>query len=182
MGRFRFIFSLQKRLSRVWELVRLPSIPRHQHIVRVCKPKYVEDGEIIPQAFEPKVGEFYLSVHWLEYFQKGVSFQEGFDRLRDFLASSALGDLKPQKKGKLAALRVGCLGDSREEGIRVNFKCKHAPRVGRPWLKAGEGHLCTEPGFDPHSGIYTFPWKGAEQLAVQQFLLSKVIYEEVAKK
>jgi hypothetical protein len=150
-------------------------------VVRICKPKHVQKGEVTPQAFEPVKNEQYLSVHWLEYFQDDSPFHESFDRLRDFLVSSPFKDLKPQKDGRLLALSVGGLSDFRKGNKLVRFKCKHVPRV-KPWLKIGHNHSADTPGFDPHSGVYAMPWSGAELLAVQQYLLSKVIYQESGKR
>lgn len=175
----RFVVSLRERILRCWQLRRFPSIPPSHHIVRICKPKYVQNGEITPQAFEPIKDEDYLSVHWLEYLNGDKDLAAGFDNLRAFLTVSRFNDLKPQKTGRLAALLAG--GFAAPPAVGVRFKCKHVARE-QPCLSDGRGHQNTESGFDPHAGVYTLPWKGAELLAVQQYLLSKVIYHEPAKK
>lgn len=175
---FRFVVSLRERILRWWQLRRLPSIPSQHHVIRICRPKHIQNGQITPQAFEPVKDEGYLSVHWLEYLNDDKDLPTGLDNLRNFLTTSRFGDLKPQKTGKLAALLAG--GFDAPPGA-VRFKCKHVPRE-KPALLDGCGHQTTDHGFDPHAGAYTLPWKGAELLAVQQYLLSKVVYHEPAKK
>lgn len=61
--------------------------------------------------------------------------------------------------------------------------CLHEPRTKPPAvpLPCGIGSEPNDPRFDPHSGIYTFPTRGAESLAVQQFLLSRVVHVEPGK-
>lgn len=178
MRALRLVVSVRERIHRCWELIRLKTIPSGNHVVRICKPKYVQNGEITPQAFEPVEDEGYLSVHWLEYMDGPQPLPTAFDRLRDFLMQSRFQDLKPQKSGRLAALRAGELGSSPEQ---VRFVCKHVARE-RPEIRDGRGRGFDEPGYDPHSGVYSLPWKGAELLAVQQYLLSKVVYHEAGKK
>ncbi len=178
MRELRLIVCVRERIYRWWQLARLRSIPSEHHVVRICKPKYVQNGEIIPQAFEPVKNEGYLSVHWLEYIDDAQTLPSAFDKLRDFLVSSRFNDIKPQKSGRLAAL---CSGDLETRHERVRFVCKHVPRE-EPDLPNGKGHQFADPGYDPHAGVYTLPWSGAEQLAVQQYLLSKVVYHEAGKK
>jgi len=89
-------------------------------------------------------------------------------------------EFKPTAKGKLAVLRVGELVDFTKDGKTTGFVCKHMPRE-KNGPKFGEQYDFRTAGFDPHSGIFTLPLEGAELLAVQQYLISKIIYSEPGK-
>ncbi|WP_406867750.1 hypothetical protein [Paraburkholderia fungorum] len=164
----------------MWQIKLLRDVPVDHHVVRVCRPKHVDKGQITPQAFEPVQDEGYLSVHWLEYLSEEDGLPEGFQLLRQFLVQSRFGDLKLQKSGKLAAIPVQSLTTISEPSLAVAFRCKHVPREA-PSLASGVDRQISDHGFDPHSGVYSLPWKGAELLAVQQYLISKIIHEEPSK-
>jgi hypothetical protein len=127
-------------------------------------------------VFSPNPGEIYLSVHWLEYFHPLDSFPTALARLRDFLLSNPAPQVRPQKSGKLAVLQVGSI----HRWGRNHFRCRHVPMC-TPAFRTGVGQSPKDPKFDPHSAIFAFPWKGPEALAVQQYLLSKVLYSEQGK-
>lgn len=135
-----------------------------------------------PQAFEPRPNEKYLSVHWLEYFRPFDNFPAAFERLRAFLNQSRFQEVRPQQEGRMVALRVGSLR-LHVRGLRLlGFSCRHCPRDGAANAYAtGHGKQISDTLFDPHSGVYTMPWKGPELMAVQQYLLSRVVHTEVGK-
>lgn len=180
LERLHGILSLPARISRLWQIKKLRDVPPEHHVVRVCRPKHVDKGQITPQAFDPVENEGYLSVHWLEYLSEDDDLPAGFQLLRQFLVQSRFGDLKLQKTGKLAAIPVQSLATISDPSLAVTFRCKHVPRE-KPSLPSGINNRISDPGFDPHSGVYSLPWKGAELLAVQQYLVSKIIHEEQSK-
>lgn len=149
--------------------------------MRLCRPRDVQQGAVTPQAFAPRPGEAYVSFHWLEYVQPMSTFPNAFDALRAFLVQSRFGDLAPQQNGRLVALRVGSLRFHVGRRRLTGLFCRHFPRVPEAH-RLGIGKGISDPLFDPHSGVYAVPWSGAELMAVQQFLLSKVVHAEVGKK
>jgi hypothetical protein len=147
----------------------------------VVRKKDIQGNSLLPQAFSPRPGESYVSVHWLEYLQPVSTMASSFEALRLFMTSSSHPELKLQKSGRLAAVRVADLQGYRVESRRWSgLFCRHVPRVWNAY-RSGQGRLMTDMRFDPHSGLYTVPWQGPESLAVQQFLLSKVVHIEPSK-
>lgn len=163
----------------------LQLIPEGHHLVRLCKGRHVQDGVILPTAFSARPDETYLSTQWLEYLGGERSIAAGFKLLREFYLISPWGDLKLTGNMRFAAVKVDSLRT--EEGVECEsgklpckFVCQHAPRDKTTFLPLQENPDIRASGFDPHAAIYTLPPHSAEQLAVQQFLLSKVCASEVA--
>ena len=179
MGSFVTNVLSSPRISRIRELFSANKIPGSDHLARICFKKPIQSGEITPQAFAPRRNETYLSAHWLEYFQPMDTIALSLDRLRDFLSQSAHGELTLKKSDLLAVLKVEELRSPKEGARFTRLFCRHLPR-GESCASRGGLLDYSDPNFDSHSGIYTIPWKGAELLAIQQFLLSKVLHSEPA--
>ncbi len=175
-------YAFGARLRRWRELISLPRIPRGHRVARYCRKKFVHEGEITPQAFEPRKGETYLSVHWLEYLTNKNQHAHALLDLRTFLATNTrFTEMKLEAKGMLAVLDATSVRGYRRGWDLVLLACRHAPRCMPFRRYRGAACAANEPGFDPHSAIYSMPWRGAERLAVQQYLLSKVVYSEAGK-
>jgi hypothetical protein len=175
-------YTFGARLRRWRELIILPRIPRGHRVARYCRKKFVQDGQITPQAFEPRPGESYLSVHWLEYLTNKQQHAHALLDLRTFLTTkTSFTEMKLEPKGALAVLDAASVRGYRRGWELVLLACRHAPRC-KPFRRyTGVACNLDEPGFDPHSAIYSMPWRGAERLAVQQYLLSKVVHSEPGK-
>ena len=184
MGRLdgvgQFFRAIPQHVEQFIRLFGQRKLPLGDHVVRVVRPKDVQDGQLVTTAFQPRPGEHYLSVSWLDYLKRGASFPDGLSLLRANMVANADRELKLQKSGRLAVLPVTAITGSRVKGWRWGrLQCRYQPRV-KNVLPHGEGQtgskLC-----DPHSAIFTVPWKGAELLSVQQYLLSKVVHQEASK-
>lgn len=175
-------YTFGAHVRRWRELISLPGVPRGHRVVRYCRKKYVQDGQIIPQAFDPRKGEAYLSVYWVEYLTNKKQPAHVLLDLRTFIDThSRFDEMKLERKGALAILDAASLRGYWKGWVLVMLRCKHAPRC-RPYLRfSGEASAPVTSGFDPHSAIYSMPWRGAERLAVQQYLLSRVVYSEPGK-
>ena len=77
------------------------SLPDSDHVLRYCSPKHVDEEIINASAFELRPVDEYLSVNWMEYFDKSV--EEQADEIRTALSKK----LKLKSNGRLARLHVG---------------------------------------------------------------------------
>lgn len=149
-------------------------------MVRVVRKRDTQDDQILPQAFQPRPTDTYISVHWLEYFGPLRGFDDAMQALRDFLGRSAHGELKLDSKGRLVALRVNDICAKISDRRWTRLWVRHVPRASQVY-RTGLGHEVSGKRFDPHSGIYSVPRRHAEELAVQQFLLGKIVHDAPAK-
>ena len=78
-------------------------IPDTDHVLRYCSPRTRGRKKIHSSAFQIRVGEKYLSVYWLEFFNGGKSSEERLDCVRQAVCKS----LEPRKNGRLAKIHVG---------------------------------------------------------------------------
>ena len=105
-------------------------IPDTDNVLRYCSPERVDGKKIHSSAFQIRVGEKYLSVYWLEFFNGGKSSEERLDCVRQAVCKS----LKPRKNGRLAKIHVGT---AKEKISGINIK--YEPLAG---------------GRESHAGIY----------------------------
>lgn len=173
-------------------------LPAGSHCVRLCSQTALGDeGEVTVNCFSPHVGtderaaDRYLSVHWLEYFGHG-SFSECLKKLRAFLLNSQVPrERKPTTNGKLAVLPCDQLILMAQQEVQIEIQVHHEPRVANVATSievspegeirygiAPQQALTLGLNLDPHSGIHTLPEAAAHQLAVQQYLVSNVVYVE----
>ena len=104
------------------------TLPDSSHVLRYCSPKHVSKEIIKAPAFCFRPGEEFLSVNWMEYFDKPVKGQ--VDEIRAALSRK----LKLKPKGRFARLQVSVM----KERIQ-SAQVKHIP----------------EPEDPSHAGIYT---------------------------
>ena len=121
----QFLDSILDRIYKYSVAWGLEQIPANDHVIRICKPKHVQSGEILPGAFSPLPDEKSLSVHWLEYFGRPADLAAGFEILREYLAAHP-SYLQPQASGCIAALRVGGFAGFRLlRWVIISLSCRH---------------------------------------------------------
>lgn len=99
------------------------ALPDSDHVLRYCSPIHVdkESEKIKASAFRLRPGEEYLSVNWMEHFDK--SEEEQTDEIRTALSKK----LKLKSDGRFARLRVGTV----KKRIQ-NAEVKHIPEPEDP--------------------------------------------------
>ena len=97
------------------------SLPDSDHVLRYCSPIHITKETIKASAFGLRSNEEFLSVNWMEYFDKPVKQQ--VDAIRVALGKKL--ELKP--KGRFARLRVETV-KTRLQGAKV----KHLPEDEDP--------------------------------------------------
>lgn len=162
-------------------------LPDAAGVARLCGQSALgSNGEVTESCFIPRPGERYLSVHWLEYLGAGP-LQDQLIALRTYLAASPVqGERRPTRNGKIAVLRAGALHEESLDAVMVAIECRHVPRIAHATVQVTPEGVIVRPAAganasDPHSGIYTLPQEAAHELAVQQFLVSRVVYAEVGR-
>ena len=100
-------------------------IPDSNHVLRYCKPSSVADEQIRASAFELRSGEEYLSVNWMEYYDK-MTIDMQVARIRSDVETA----LNIKSSGRLARINVGV---ARE---KVGVSVKHLP-VSQNFSHAG---------------------------------------------
>lgn len=78
------------------------NIPDEHHIARYCRPKHVEDDQILPEVFELRQDEEYLSCNWMEYFKEEEVLQQ-IKCVRNAMKNI----FKLSSNGKLVRFNVG---------------------------------------------------------------------------
>ena len=99
------------------------ALPDSDHILRYCSPIHVdkESENIKASAFRFRSSEEYLSVNWMECFDKPV--EEQTDEIRTALSKK----LKLKSNGRFTRLRVGTV----KKRIQ-NAEVKHVPEPEDP--------------------------------------------------
>jgi len=104
-------------------LARVATIPDHDHILRYCRPRQMENGTVTMSAFLLRPGEEFLSVNWLEFFGGDIATDVQVERVREDTSKS----LKLSANGRFAKINVGevkgCIDDA---GV------KHRPEIENP--------------------------------------------------
>lgn len=105
-------------------------------------------------------------MHWIEYFDRNDTIEQGLDKVRRLILSRAApNEITPGKNARFAVVRVATLHDAAPclEGTTTTFHCCHTPRIA----------------VDSHSSVYPDPgveaWSVGEteqayRFAVQAFL------------
>lgn len=106
------------------------NIPDEHHVARYCRPKCVQDDQILPDAFKLRPTDTYVSSNWMEYF-KEKEISKRIDGVRKALQDGGF-TLRPN--GRFARLNVG----NAKSSIN-NLRIKHVPECHHP----------------SHAGIYT---------------------------
>ena len=116
-------------------------VPDVDHVARYCSPRQVENGSPRWGAFQPRVGEDYLSVNWLEFFGAN-DLATAVDEMREVFGASF--DLRAS--GRFAVLNVG------DAALRVLEDTGYAVRAE---------HLPTDDN-SSHAGIVGYSHDDAE--------------------
>jgi len=91
--------------------------------LRYCSPIHVEAEMIMPGAFDFRSGEQFLSVNWMEYFNKVVSAESQVAEIRKAISKK----LTLRGKGRFARVNVG------EVKRRIeNAQVRHIPEPADP--------------------------------------------------
>lgn len=107
-----------------------PTLPLADHVVRYVRARLLrrdDDGNVIgvlPQAFEHREGEAYLSVTWLEHFD--TDYEAG-------LIGAAAAIRRQLTVKKRDGFTVGCVGVVRElcDGFSLTVRLLHEPKPKR---------------------------------------------------
>lgn len=97
-----------------------------EHVLRYCRPKQVEDGEITEAAFELRLSrrEKYLSVNWMEFF---CQFKSADCQVNEISRVMKENGFTVTKQGRFVQLNVG------EVRQRIsNTKVEHLPKCNDP--------------------------------------------------
>lgn len=81
----------------------MTSLSNSDHVLRYCRPRYVNGGIIHFSAFELRLDEEFLSVNWMEYFGESVSVEEQTEGIRTALSKK----LELKSNGRFARFHVG---------------------------------------------------------------------------
>lgn len=96
-------------------------LPDNNHISRYCKPSHIgQNGMLLPAAFLPRKGERYLSVNWLEYFDK-ADLGDAIEEVREVFRRKGY---KVKSNGRFAVLEVGAA-----KAVGDTLSIKHLPSI-----------------------------------------------------
>jgi len=109
-------------------------IPDPHHVVRLCKPKHIDEGVIQAGAFMLKMGEENLSVDWLEYLNCSTRENE-INEVRHIYSEKFN---RVPAHALIAVLNVGKLREKVHKESGRNLNVLHNPEVNDP----------------AHSGVY----------------------------
>jgi len=105
------------------ETIRKRKIPDRDHVLRYCSPIHVETKMIMHGAFDFRSGEQFLSVNWMEYFDKNDSAESQVAEIRKAISKK----LTLRGKGRFARINVG------EVKRRIeNARVRHIPEPADP--------------------------------------------------
>lgn len=99
------------------------AIPDTDCVSRYCKPSAVEDGVILPSAFQFRDGEDYISVNWLEYL-KAPSLESAVNMVRETFRRKGFSI---RRQGRFAVLNVGDVKDAVRVVIANTPQIEHLP-------------------------------------------------------
>lgn len=121
-----------------------PLLPDGDHVSRYCKPAHLNPiGLPLPEAFQLREGEDYLSANWLEYFQSPY-LPTAIQRIREVFRSKGF---RLPRRGAFAVLDVGGARTAVRENSGCSLRFEYAPSRDDP----------------SHAAIYGY---GASDLAV----------------
>ncbi len=98
-------------------------LPREDNVSRYCRPGAVDKGLPMAAAFEPKTGEEYLSVNWLEFFG-AQDLKAAVDCVRDAFLKKGY---RVRPKGAFATLNVGAAINAVSEAAAGLARIEHLP-------------------------------------------------------
>ena len=95
------------------------------HVSRYCSPRAVRNGRVLPDAFQLRAGEEYLSVNWLESFGR-LSRRDAVNRVRTRMTANGF---TLRDNGRFAVLRVGAVKRVRPVVGDIELSVEHMPTV-----------------------------------------------------
>ena len=97
-------------------------LPDNDHISRYCASHrtWAQNGMLLPAAFLPRKGERYLSVNWLEYFDK-ADLGDAIEEVREVFRRKGY---KVKSNGRFAVLEIGA---AKAAGDTLSIK--HLPSI-----------------------------------------------------
>ena len=110
------------------------------NVTRYCKPSSLENGIPNQSAFEKRQGEKYLSVYWLEFFQKQTD-KENIIETRNYMeqetrfkckanGSFAVLNIEQSKEYILEEIREQLEDDVEELSEVISYKAEKLPHCG----------------------------------------------------
>lgn len=111
-------------------------LPEDDRVSRYCKPSSIDDGMLLPAAFEIRKNEDHLSVNWIEYFGE-PSLPVAVGKIRNALRDKNY-QIKPS--GRFAMVPVRDVVETAPGATGQRLRVKHMP----------------EPKDESHSGIFGY--------------------------
>ena len=102
-------------------------LPDQDHIARYCAPRQVEDGLPRWGAFQPRAGEGYLSVNWLEFFGDS-DLTAAVDAMRGVFGAT----FNLRRSGRFVVLNVGSVTRRIQETTGRSVRAEHLPNDDNP--------------------------------------------------
>lgn len=104
-------------------------LPDDDHVVRYCRPAQVSShGLPLPEAFELRTDEAYLSVNWLEYFQES-DLTAAVQRVREAFQTKRF---RIGRRGLFAVLDIGDAKTAVYDRFELSLRFEHAPSRDDP--------------------------------------------------
>ncbi|MXW15276.1 MAG: hypothetical protein F4100_07205 [Rhodothermaceae bacterium] len=127
-------------------------IVEEHHITRYCKPRFIDGGLPIADAFQLRDKEKYLSVNWLEYFGK-IELDQAVDCVRQVFRNKGY---KIRVGGRFASFQIRKVKEAISRHTRLSAAVVHIPSKNDP----------------SHCGIFGY---------TGQYSLDRLIALEIAK-
>lgn len=79
------------------------TIPDSNHVLRYCRPSHLKVGKVKASAFELRASDEFLSVNWMEFFEKNASTDAQVAEIRNVMDEK----FTLSSNGRFARLNVG---------------------------------------------------------------------------